>query len=153
MLQLVVVLLVIMKLIVNVTLVPMFVSLVTPLNVSNVKIHNTELYHNVSVLMDISIMVLNIVNNVNHNVLLVKVPLITVLLVTLLEIKLHQNVHVHQVKLILMDSAKTVTIDVMNVMKPLLIVNLVLISESMPHHVFAHQVTMMTVIMLNVSNV
>jgi hypothetical protein len=66
--QLVVVLLVTMKPIVNVILVQMFVSLVVPLNVSNVKIHNTDSLLIVLVLMDTSITVLIIVNNVLLNV-------------------------------------------------------------------------------------
>jgi hypothetical protein len=66
--QLVVVLLVTMNKIVNVQLVQMFVSLVMLPNVSNVKIHNTESFQIVSVLMDGSMMVLITVNLVVHNV-------------------------------------------------------------------------------------
>jgi len=73
--------------------------------------------------------------------------------VPLVENKVHQNVHVHQVKLILTDIANHVTINVKNVVKLLLNVNLVLILELMLQIVFVQKDIMMMVIILNVSNV
>jgi hypothetical protein len=73
--------------------------------------------------------------------------------VLLVENKVHQNVHVHLVKLILMDTVKSVTIDVLNVVNLLLIVTHVLISELMPHLVFVQSDIMMMVIMLTVFHV
>jgi hypothetical protein len=52
----------------NVTTVQMSVSLVMSLNVSNVLMNNTDISHIVTVLMDGSTMVFNIVPHVLHNV-------------------------------------------------------------------------------------
>jgi hypothetical protein len=152
-LQLVDVLLVTMKIIANVQPVLMFVSLVMLPNVSNVKIHNTDLFHYVNVLMDTSIKVLNTALLVKYNVLLVKLLLTIVSLVPLVENNLHHNVHAHLVKLPLMDTANHVTTDVKNVVKLPWIVNLGLISESMLHLVSVQMDSMMMVTMLNVSHV
>jgi len=151
--QLVVVLLVTLNKIVNVKLVQMFVLLVMLPYVSNVKIQNTESFQIVSVLKDGSLMVLITVNLVIHNVLNVLELLIIVMSVPLVENKVHQNVHVHQVKLILMDSVKLVITNVRNVVNLPLIVIHVLISELMPHLVFVQLDIMMMVIILSVTHV
>jgi hypothetical protein len=69
------------------------------------------------------------------------------------ENNLLQNVHAHQVKLILMDIANHVTTDVLNVMNLLLIVTHVLLTEFLNQTVGAQMEPMMMVTMLSVHHV
>jgi len=100
------------------------------------------------------------VNNVLHNVLNVKPMLTTVSFVLLTESNLHQLVHVHPEKLILVVYVLFVTGDVLNVMVLLPIVILVLITESLPQLVSVQMELMkltvkvsVQIVMTNVVNV
>jgi hypothetical protein len=97
------------------------VLLVIFMNVSNVTIQPTDIFQIVTVNMELGIMVLLIVNHVIPNVLIVKMVLVNVALVPLTELKelktTNHLVHVHQVKLKLMDIVIHVTTIVKIVLK------------------------------------